>query len=67
RQQMQQLAAETGLTFRDIALLWPEARENFSDPSHLNKYGAVAVSKHLAKDPMIPWPNLPNEKLKMKN
>ncbi|MDF0554957.1 DUF1574 family protein [Kamptonema sp. UHCC 0994] len=56
RQQMQQLAAETGLIFRDIGLLWPEARENFSDPSHLNRYGAVEVSKHLAQDPMIPWP-----------
>ncbi len=56
REQMQQLAAETGLIFRDIGLLWPEARENFSDPSHLNRYGAVEVSKQLAKDPMIPWP-----------
>lgn len=66
REEMQQLAAETGLTFRDIALLWPEARENFSDPSHLNQYGAVAVSKHLAKDPMIPW-STTQLKLKIKN
>ncbi len=56
RQYMQQLAAQTGLIFRDNSLLWPEARESFSDPSHLNRYGAVAVSKRLAQDPMIPWP-----------
>ena len=56
RQYMQQLAAQSGLIFRDKSLLWPEARESFSDPSHLNRYGAVAVSKRLAQDPMIPWP-----------
>lgn len=56
RQYMQQLAAQSGLIFRDKSLLWPQARESFSDPSHLNLYGAVAVSKQLAQDPMIPWP-----------
>ncbi|XZN94363.1 MAG: hypothetical protein ACM65K_15825 [Microcoleus sp.] len=56
RQHMQQLAAQTGLIFRDNSLLWPQARESFSDPSHLNRYGAIAVSKQLAQDPMIPWP-----------
>jgi len=56
REYMQQLAAQTGLIFRDKSLLWPQARESFSDPSHLNRYGAVAVSKRLAQDPMIPWP-----------
>ncbi|MDQ2097510.1 MAG: hypothetical protein QQW96_07680 [Tychonema bourrellyi B0820] len=56
KQYMQQLAAQTGLIFRDNSLLWPQARESFSDPSHLNRYGAIAVSKQLAQDPMIPWP-----------
>jgi hypothetical protein len=56
KQHMQQLAAQTGLIFRDNSLLWPKARESFSDPSHLNRYGAIAVSKQLAQDPMIPWP-----------
>ncbi|MGB3265879.1 MAG: hypothetical protein WBA89_18185 [Microcoleus sp.] len=56
REYMQQLSAQTGLIFRDNSLLWPQARESFSDPSHLNRYGAVAVSKRLAQDPMIPWP-----------
>jgi hypothetical protein len=56
RQHMNQLAAESGSIFRDYTLLWPSNREYFSDPSHLNRYGAVEVSKHLARDPMIPWP-----------
>ena len=56
RQYMQQLAAQSGLIFRDKSLLWPQARESFSDPSHLNLYGAKSVSKQLAQDPMIPWP-----------
>ena len=56
RQYMQQLAAKSGLIFRDNSLLLPQTRASFSDPSHLNRYGAVAVSKRLAQDPMIPWP-----------
>lgn len=56
RKYMQQLAAQSGLIFRDKSLLWPETRESFSDPSHLNRYGAIEVSKQLAQDPMIPWP-----------
>jgi len=56
RQYMQQLAAKSGLIFRDKSLLLPQTRASFSDPSHLNRYGAVAVSKRLAQDPMIPWP-----------
>jgi hypothetical protein len=56
RQHMQQMAAQTGLIFRDNSLLWPEVRSSFSDPSHLNRYGAIKVSQRLAQDPMIPWP-----------
>ncbi len=29
--------------------------EYFSDPSHLNRYGADTLSRQLAKDPVIPW------------
>ncbi len=47
------------LIFRDLSQLWPETVDNFSDPSHLNRYGARRVSSHLADDPMIPWPSLP--------
>ena len=42
--------------FRDLTELLPEKNEYFSDPSHLNRYGAYKVSKKLAIDPMIPWP-----------
>ncbi|KST66992.1 hypothetical protein [Mastigocoleus testarum] len=42
--------------FRDLTELWPEKNDYFSDPSHLNRYGAYKVSKKLAVDPMIPWP-----------
>ncbi len=47
------------LIFRDLSQLWPKTVDNFSDPSHLNRYGARRVSSHLAEDPMIPWPSLP--------
>ncbi len=29
----------------------------FSDPSHLNRYGAESLSRQLAQDPVIPWPS----------
>ncbi|MEI6442930.1 MAG: DUF1574 family protein [Nostocales cyanobacterium ELA583] len=42
--------------YRDLSQLWPTANDYFSDPSHLNRYGAYEVSKKLAIDPMISWP-----------
>jgi hypothetical protein len=55
QQHMQQLASQEGFIYRD--LLWRWATENgfFADPSHLNRYGAEAVSMQLALDPVIPW------------
>ncbi|MEM8602783.1 MAG: hypothetical protein AAGF24_02965, partial [Cyanobacteria bacterium P01_H01_bin.121] len=47
---------EQQLIFRNLVQLWPEEVENFSDPSHLNRYGAYEVSIQLAEDPLIPWP-----------
>ena len=46
---------QPGLTFRDLGDLWTTQYGYFSDPSHLNRYGAYAVSKRLAQDPLIPW------------
>ncbi|MGF1537458.1 MAG: hypothetical protein ACFB4J_13385 [Elainellaceae cyanobacterium] len=46
-------------TFRDFGRLWldqPNYHQYFSDPSHLNRYGAVELSTHLAHDPLVPWP-----------
>lgn len=50
-------ARERGLIFRDLSRLWLTQSDLFSDPSHLNRYGAYKVSNHLAQDPVIPWPN----------
>jgi len=60
QQYMQQLAVQKGLIFRDLSQLWPTKNDYFSDPSHLNRYGAYEVSNHLATDPMIPWPQKNN-------
>ena len=48
-------AKQPGLIFRDFGELWTEKHQYFSDPSHLNRYGAYAVSYRLAQDPISPW------------
>ncbi|MGA1131823.1 MAG: DUF1574 domain-containing protein [Prochlorotrichaceae cyanobacterium] len=55
-----QLQAEGKLLLRNLVDLWPDALDYFSDPSHLNRYGAESVSLHLAEDPLIPWPSKSN-------
>ncbi|MEB3218856.1 MAG: D-alanyl-lipoteichoic acid biosynthesis protein DltD [Nostocales cyanobacterium 94392] len=45
----------SNFVYRNLSQIWLEANDYFSDPSHLNRYGAYEVSKQLAKDPMIPW------------
>ena len=53
---MQELSWEyTNFIFRNLGSAWPEAYDNFSDPSHLNLYGAIIVSQTLAEDHIIPW------------
>ncbi len=49
------ISQSSGFTFRDLGDRWVTEHRYFSDPSHLNRYGAYAISKHLAQDPMIPW------------
>lgn len=46
---------EEGFIFRDLGRVWQDRYDYFSDPSHLNRYGAYQVSNHIARDPMIPW------------
>lgn len=46
---------QPGLTFRDLGQTWLNQYDFFSDPSHLNRYGAYEISQRLAQDPMIPW------------
>jgi Protein of unknown function (DUF1574) len=58
QQYMLKIASDRShFTFRDLGLLYPQTNDFFSDPSHLNRYGAYEVSNKLAKDPMIPWSN----------
>ncbi|PZO19504.1 MAG: hypothetical protein DCF25_08445 [Leptolyngbya foveolarum] len=55
-------ALNAEFTFRDLGRLWPQRYDYFSDPSHLNRYGAYQVSRRLAQDPLIDWPEaLPTE------
>lgn len=53
---MLRLSLSREFTFRDWSSIWPSKNEYFSDPSHLNRYGAAAVAQRLAQDPLIPWP-----------
>lgn len=55
---MLQASQTLDFAFRDFGQLWPEQNEYFSDPSHLNRYGAEAVAIRLAQSPMIPWETL---------
>jgi len=50
-----QKSQDYGFVFRNFAQLWSQEYDYFSDPSHLNRYGAVAVSQRLAKSPTIDW------------
>lgn len=56
QQQMLRLAPEKGFIFTDLSQSWPNQHDFFSDPSHLNRYGAYAVSQRLAKESTISWP-----------
>ncbi|NER81176.1 MAG: DUF1574 domain-containing protein, partial [Leptolyngbya sp. SIO1D8] len=56
RMMLRHSATEDLFIFRDLGQLWSDRYDYFSDPSHLNRYGAYQVSDRLAQDPMIPWP-----------
>ncbi|MEM8611680.1 MAG: DUF1574 domain-containing protein [Cyanobacteria bacterium P01_H01_bin.105] len=58
RYMLQLAAQESGLLYRDLGQLWPRRYDYFSDPSHLNRFGAYQLSNRLAQDPMIPWSKL---------
>lgn len=49
------LAPQLGMVFRDLSGALATQSNYFSDPSHLNRYGAYEVSRRLAQDVMIPW------------
>ncbi|MBN3950786.1 MAG: DUF1574 domain-containing protein [Nostoc sp. NMS7] len=56
QQYMLHLATNPNFIYRDLSQQWIKTNDYFSDPSHLNRFGAYEVSKKLANDPMIPWP-----------
>lgn len=55
QQQLRSLAAAKQFVYLDLSQLWITENDYFSDPSHLNRYGAYAVSQQLAQAAMIPW------------
>jgi lysophospholipase L1-like esterase len=55
---MKELALREGFTYLDLSQIIQNQAELFSDPSHLNQKGAVAISKLIAQNPKIPWQKL---------
>ena len=55
-QQWMQQQAGDGLIWVDMGRQLLNRNEYFTDPSHLNRYGAAAVASQLASNPQIPWP-----------
>ncbi|QYO63095.1 D-alanyl-lipoteichoic acid biosynthesis protein DltD [Leptolyngbya sp. 7M] len=56
RDYMVQLSLQQrNFVFRDLSEQWTTQYSYFSDPSHLNRYGAHAVAMKLAQDAKIPW------------
>jgi hypothetical protein len=55
KEYMQKLVNSSQLTFVDMDGLINRQYDHFSDPSHLNQAGAIAVSEYLAQTKAIPW------------
>ena len=55
---MQELSSREGFTYLDLSQTIPYKSELFSDPSHLNKQGAIAIAQMLAQSSKIPWQSL---------
>ena len=56
---MQQLSSQyQHLTFQNLGAAFLQDYDKFSDPSHLNKFGAIAVAENLAISPDISWRKL---------
>ncbi|MBE9114847.1 hypothetical protein IQ249_02950 [Lusitaniella coriacea LEGE 07157] len=56
---MQYLAQQEGFVFTNFNQYSALQNNNlFTDPSHLNRFGAIAVSRQLITQPQIPWEKL---------
>lgn len=58
RDYMAQLSSKNNLVFKDFVNdeYWQQRYKFFSDPSHLNRFGASQIAHQLAQDKMIQWP-----------
>ncbi|MEM8638760.1 MAG: DUF1574 domain-containing protein [Cyanobacteria bacterium P01_G01_bin.54] len=54
-QKLTAIATDSNLIFKDWGQVWPNRHGDFSDPSHLNRYGAAIVTQELAADATLPW------------
>ena len=52
---MTESATELKFTYRDLSRVLDQQNALFSDPSHLNRYGAYVVAQRLARDGLMPW------------
>ncbi len=52
---MTESANELKFTYLDLSRVLDQQNALFSDPSHLNRYGAYVVAQRLAKDRLMPW------------
>lgn len=55
RHMLELATTQRGFVYRDLGQSWLAQNDYFSDPSHLNRYGAYQISNRLAQDVMIPW------------
>ncbi|MGL5509986.1 MAG: DUF1574 family protein, partial [Microcoleaceae cyanobacterium] len=61
---IQQLSSQhQHFTFQNLGASFLQDYDKFSDPSHLNKFGAIAVAENLATSPDITWQKLVTAKL----
>ncbi len=56
-QTFNQFMATQPLTYLNLSRLWVTKYDRFSDPSHLNRYGAQALTDAIAQQKQIPWPH----------
>ena len=52
---MAESATQLKFTYRDLSKALDQENALFSDPSHLNRYGAYVVAQRLANDAFMPW------------
>jgi hypothetical protein len=52
---MKALADDRQITFLNLASIWEKQHDFFSDPSHLNRFGANDLTRQIATSDLIPW------------